>query len=431
MSSEPGQRQPRSLGTSFHQDKSIEVFKNAGSFFSRHFKAEDEERALLVRLALRPCLILGSATLVGQFLRREDDDFYNGLKDFFFGLFGHSILFADGADAVRLREALSPLFNEESVRNYGHIVDNQVDKWVQSLLQRQGQKVILYEEFKRLSLVVNLKVFLGVDMEQEPDLLEELSSMATSHWHGIISVPLNVKLPMLVSSSYRRAMEAKEAILAAIKQRLAADNVPFLNRFKSIPDMTEDQIANHVLIFVCALIPKAAASVLTSLSDTVHLWHDKAPKDDSGNVTKDYYSDVLTEVLRMWPPFVGSFRVAKRDTKVGDFFLPKGHAVFPATLAAHRDPLVFPYPDKFLPERWSSFNADDRDKVFGFGAGPHGCVGERFMWRFMTTAASKLFETCKWDWGDESQGQERHVKYLPVLRPKILKEIEIKKRQDD
>ncbi len=422
-------KKPRSLGTSFHQDKSIEVFRDVGAFLDKHFKHDDPDRVILTRLAVRPCLVLGSSELVGQFLRREDDDFYNGLKDFFFGLFGHSILFAEGDEAVRLRKTLLPLFDGDSVQSYGQVIEAEAEKWTARLTAGGGEEVVLYEEFKRLSMVVNLKVFLGVDAGDRPEMMEAISAAATAHWHGIISVPLNVRLPMVASSSYRRAMEAKEQLLEVIRSRLSLNQVDFLNRFKRAPDMDEEGIARHVLIFVCALIPKAAASILTSLTDTAHLWYPRFVDAHTGRISEESLCNVLREVIRLWPPFPGSLRVAKRNTQVGDFPVPKGHAVFPATLAAHRDPAVFPYPDRFLPERWSTFNADDRDKLFGFGAGPHGCVGERFLCRFFMAVAQRFLRDCTWDFGDPNKGQERKVKYLPVLRPTELEKVWITKRE--
>ena len=42
-------------------------------------------------------------------------------------------------------------------------------------------------------------------------------------------MPLNVKVPFLMSSSYRKAVEAKEQILDIISKRLESQNSTFLN----------------------------------------------------------------------------------------------------------------------------------------------------------------------------------------------------------
>ena len=55
-----------------------------------------------------------------------------------------------------------------------------------------------------------MRVFLGAEGD-ESDMLSEL---ATSHWHGLISVPLNVKISFLSSSSsYRYLVNKHETIM--------------------------------------------------------------------------------------------------------------------------------------------------------------------------------------------------------------------------
>ncbi len=249
----PPYKTPRSLGTALHKDKSLELFRDAGAFLARNFDSEDADRVLMTRLATRPTLILGSAEMVDKFLRRpNDEDFYNGLKDFFFGLFGPSILFCEGAEAAAFRSALLPLFDREAVQSYGKVIDAQVDRWIEDSLFAEGREeasVTLYEEFKRLSLEVNLKIFLGVDPVEDRELLDELSAAATAHWHGIISVPLNVKVPLFVSSSYRRALEAKERLLGEIRARMASSHVPFLDSMKESPALDDDQVIKRTEVF--------------------------------------------------------------------------------------------------------------------------------------------------------------------------------------
>ena len=103
-------------GTGIFADRSLEVFKSVANFVERHGDESGESGAFVVRLALKPTLVLTSNAAVKSFL--EDTDpahFYNGMKDFFFGLFGHSILFADAAEASQLRTILLPLFDSEAV----------------------------------------------------------------------------------------------------------------------------------------------------------------------------------------------------------------------------------------------------------------------------------------------------------------------------
>ena len=60
-------------------------------------------------------------------------------------------------------------------------------------------------------------------------------------------------------------------------------------------------------------------------------------------------------------------------------FVILGYGIFYANFLAHRDPDVFEKPEDFIPERWNGSNSSDQDKIFGFGSGPHRCIGENLM----------------------------------------------------
>lgn len=34
--------------------------------------------------------------------------------------------------------------------------------------------------------------------------------------------------------------------------------------------------------------------------------------------------NIFMEILRLWPPFLGAYRVTNTDIEVGDFHVPKG-----------------------------------------------------------------------------------------------------------
>ena len=35
--------------------------------------------------------------------------------------------------------------------------------------------------------------------------------------------------------------------------------------------------------------------------------------------------NIFMEILRLWPPFLGAYRVTNTDVEVGDFHVPKGY----------------------------------------------------------------------------------------------------------
>lgn len=417
---------PLILGTSYFQDKSLDLFRNVQTFVNKYIdEDENPSRIFVARVAMRPTLVLASNQFIRSYLAQDSDDFYNGLKDFFFGLFGSSIMFAEAQEAQAFRRILVPLFSDQAFAHYDDFLGDTLDYWMhQTLHMGQGSPLDMYQKFKHLSLSFNIRIFLGVNEREDPDLFQSISHWAHQHWHGIISVPLNVKVSFLMSSTYKKANEAKDRLLTIIEEKIQSRSCHFLSQFND-SGLDMELMKNHVLIFVCALIPKASASILSSLLETSEKWYPKYV-DANGRISEEDVRITLLEILRLWPPFVGGFRVAKCDTAIEDYLVPKGHGVFYVSMMAHRDPLVFPYPEEFLPERWRTFNAKDRDKLFGFGAGIHACVGEQFMWKFFIQVAQTFIQTFSWD--VTGMNGKRKMKYLPVSRPAEIKPLALHKR---
>ena len=83
---------PENLGISYLSEKSPSFYRNPREFFKKYL---NEDRVFVCRFAMKPCFVLASNSLVKEILNTNSDETYNGLYDFFFGLFGDNILFAD------------------------------------------------------------------------------------------------------------------------------------------------------------------------------------------------------------------------------------------------------------------------------------------------------------------------------------------------
>ena len=70
------------------------------------------------------------------------------------------------------------------------------------------QPVVAYEHLK--SLTTRLTVALFLDNTVTDAEMQQVSDLMTQHWHGIISVPVNFKVPLLTwRSGYGKALAAK------------------------------------------------------------------------------------------------------------------------------------------------------------------------------------------------------------------------------
>ena len=66
-------------------------------------------------------------------------------------------------------------------------------------------------------------------------------------------------------------------------------------------------------------------------------------------------------------------------------------------------------------------NSNDTDKLFGFGAGSHRCIGENLMMHVLKYVAKYVINNLKWTHSENPM--ERNIKCLPILRPRHLEPV--------
>ncbi len=85
----------------------------------------------------------------------------------------------------------------------------------------------------------------------------------------------------------------------------------------------------------------------------------------------------VREALRLQPvvPMVG--RVMQKNTRVGGWEIPKGHAALVSIYLVHRRPDLYPEPDRFRPDRFLGWKPAAHEWI-PFGGGVRRCVGAAF-----------------------------------------------------
>ena len=125
--------------------------------------------------------------------------------------------------------------------------------------------------------------------------------------------------------------------------------------------------------------------------------------NDEDNITYEmiskmtYLDMVIHEALRMCPPGFLILREAKVDFQVKGYTFPKGIPIFIPAYAMHRDPEVWPEPDKFDPERFTKEAIEARHPCafLPFGTGPRNCIGMRFALMEIKLCLAKILRRFK------------------------------------
>ncbi|XP_053195737.1 putative cytochrome P450 120 isoform X1 [Scomber japonicus] len=402
---------PGHAGVSLLGDKSLEFYRDPVSFYRQRIEKHGS-RVFQSRLLNRPTAFICSVLGMRELLCEKSNLFVKDPTDLMTNVYGDTVVTTNGEEACLLRLSLTSLFTGHCLESWSDYITSVCERCLKDL-SLSGQPECVYTVFKQLGTELVLGLYLNVRPEEQPELFQEITQLCTQHWHGLISAPLNVKVPMW-SSGFSTAMEARDKLMEIIKDKLENDTQGFVGSLRALPLPDSSSASQHLLLFISALIPKALASLLTSF--TLALSGNEQEETRRRALTDPVYMQgVLLEVQRLWPPFIGGRRIADQDSTLAGFHVPKGHGVMYISHSVHRDPEVFQQPDSFLPERWSGRNAGQEHFLCSFGSGPRNCIGVKLTDAFLKEACMYLLK--HYDWCLEPPSQDLEFKWLPVSRP--------------
>ncbi|CAL8135189.1 unnamed protein product [Orchesella dallaii] len=152
--------------------------------------------------------------------------------------------------------------------------------------------------------------------------------------------------------------------------------------------------------FLLSLHPEYQAKVHQELDDI--FGSDRDREVTMADLAKMKYLECcIKEGLRLFPsvPFIGR-KILKDQVLDDGVILPQGVTVLCIIYFLHRDPTVFPNPEKFDPDR---FKMDEEGGAKGrhpfayvpFSAGPRNCIGQKFAMMEEKVLISTIFRNFK------------------------------------
>ncbi|XP_005094133.1 beta-amyrin 28-monooxygenase [Aplysia californica] len=402
---------PGKVGWPIVGDKSIEFYRDPLKFLEKNMAAT-KSKIFAARFLNKPTLFVCSSEGVQEVLNDSEQALEMGYEQFMGQMFGHNILFSTNEMAVGFRHSLSQLMTSQCLSEYEETLQRILVKKMSTL--NAGSPFCLYQFFKDLFTEVCLTLFLGVEFSENEETAELWKGLTSDHWHGIVSVPVDLKLPGTgTQSTFSKALKAKAKLLELISSQKNKVTCGFPHHMKSIEEFDETAVNQHLLLFTSALVPKVLSSICTSVCIEMgnpdrFQWQEKAKKEPK------FLDNLILETQRLHPPLLGGRRMVKKKCVIAGYAVPKGHAVVYMTQPAHRDSAVFDHPDQFLPERW-----DERpeliDKLFVYGLGPRGCIGYDLSRLIIQKSLTELLSRFTWQICEDQVFTHKHI---PVSRPK-------------
>ncbi len=96
---------------------------------------------------------------------------------------------------------------------------------------------------------------------------------------------------------------------------------------------------------------------------------------------------VIKETLRLLPSFPFVARTVREDTELAGQVVPAGAVLAINLFGLHRDPVTWPDPLRFDPDRFSPEQSEGRHPYafMPFSAGIRSCIGYKYAWAVMKT----------------------------------------------
>ncbi|KAI7815710.1 cytochrome p450 [Rhyzopertha dominica] len=195
-----------------------------------------------------------------------------------------------------------------------------------------------------------------------------------------------------------------------LKKKRAFLDMLLLSRDENGQPMTDQEIEDEVHTFMF----EGHDTTATSLCFTLYLLaghadiQEKAYEELNGIFGDDdrdcthqdlqnmqYLELVIKESLRLYPSVPSFAREVVEDVDYYGRMIPKGTTVHIFAYAIHRDPSIYPEPEKFDPERFRNIKDKSPYAYIPFSAGPRNCIGQKFAMLELKSTLCKLLRRYK------------------------------------
>ncbi|XP_044766651.1 probable cytochrome P450 4aa1 isoform X3 [Coccinella septempunctata] len=205
----------------------------------------------------------------------------------------------------------------------------------------------------------------------------------------------------------KRVLDAQRKQPASATSKFVSLIEVFMNISEANPEFTEQDVIDETCTFMLA----GQDSVGAATAFTLHFLakHEDVQKkvyeeqfrifenDCRLVTTKDlsemrYLEQCIKETMRLCPSVPIICRKLNEDVRLGKYVLPKETNVFISPFITHRLEYLYPEPQKYNPDRFSTENSHNIHPYgyIPFSAGPRNCIGYKFAMLEMKAAISSI-----------------------------------------
>ena len=339
-----------------------------------------------------------------------------------------ALLLQTGANHQNRRKLLYQAFAPRALAGYigamEDITQRYLEKWAQM------ETMTWYPELRNYTFDVAGKLLVGIDNVSQRALGHNFETYS----EGLFSIALDVPW-----TQFGKAKKARKLLLAELeniirdRQKGTPSGNDALSLLISARDdegnsLSLDELKDQVLLLLFAgheTLTSAIASFCLLLAQNPDVMAKVRAEQQQSPATEPltleqlkqmtYLEQVLREVLRLIPPVRGLFRTVINACELGGYEIPKGWSVACGINQTHQDSQLYPEPDRFDPDRFSSERVAKPFSYLPFGGGLRECLGKEFARLEMKLFAAKIVREFEWELLPD---QDLNLVALPAQHPR-------------
>ncbi|MEQ1501667.1 MAG: cytochrome P450 [Myxococcota bacterium] len=294
----------------------------------------------------------------------------------------------------------APVVQEIVVRHARRLLDPLVDEAGHGPLRRE-----LYQDLRRIVMSSCCEDWFGVTDPAEArrisDVLTRVSDVTTRLVARPVKIPRSVPTPL--NLRYRARLRELDAVVAELIGRPTDRPDDLLGQMlRASGSVAPDQLRGNLVVFLVAAYETPSLGwALFLLGRHREVAERAAAEVDSvlggadptvADLKRLVFLDAcLLEALRLHPPSPVLFREALEDVQLATGRVEAGETVAIAACALHLDPLTWPDPDSYRPERFLDRRTDGLS-FLPFGTGPRACIGAAVAMQTKKTLVAMLLQ---------------------------------------
>jgi cytochrome P450 len=320
---------------------------------------------------------------------------------------GNGLFLSEGAFWRRQRHIMAPAFTHKHIASFIDVMNSEADAMA-SRWRGHNQPIDVAAEMMGLTLSIIARTMFSADVSNDIETVRLLMD-------EVIKQPVKLLdlfgfpqwLPRRHTRGFRAAVKAFDGLVVRILAERRGrdgggqgkDRGDLLSMLLAARDpetgegMSDQELRDEILTiflaghettanalswtwYLLALHPEVEAKLHAELHQVLG---GRAPSFADLAELK-YTRMVFEEAMRLYPPVHTIARTAVKEDVIGGVRIPPGAGIFIRSYVTHRNPTLWPEPERFDPERFTPEAVAKRHRFayLPFGGGPRICIGNNF-----------------------------------------------------